>query len=318
MSVQSPARNTAIKPIFRQSASAARSLIPLLLALVLIAGFALRPEWFAVPRAFLNDHIARPVSWVSNAPLQAWDWLEEQFRSRAELIEQKQALEHENLILQRKVLQMANLIAENSRLKELLNATEMVEDSVVVAELLSLSPDPRRLEITLNRGSADGTFIGQPVLDDAGLVGHVIETSHHTARVLTIADSNNAVPVQVARSGVRGIAEGSGRLDEIHIRNLVPTTDILAGDIIVSSGLGGRYPAGYPVGVVDSIDYDGSDAFLRVVVRPSAKLNQSKLFLLLFREEANPLAETLTAPAPGDNDPAIPASEPPTTDESPP
>lgn len=262
-------------------------LIPALLALALITAFLLRPTWFEQPRALLSDNVVRPFNWVARSPMQAWDWLTEQIQTRAQLQEHNQSLAHENLILQRKVLQMANLIAENARLKELLNATGMVEDSVVVAELLSVSPDPKRLEITLNRGQADGAFVGQPVLDDAGLVGHIIDISQHTARVLTITDTNNAVPVQVTRNGVRGIAEGSGRLDEIYIRNLVPTTDIQTGDIVVSSGLGGRYPAGYPIGVVTSLDYDSADAFLRVVVRPSAKLDQSKLFLLLFREEAN-------------------------------
>lgn len=217
-------------------------------------------------------------------------------------------LEHENLILQRNVLRMAALQAENSRLKELLNSTEMLDDSVLVSEVLGISPDPRRMEMVVNRGSADHVFEGQPVLDAHGLVGIVTEFSEHTARVLLITDTSNAVPVQVNRNGVRGIAEGSGRLDELYIRNLVPTTDIKQGDLIVSSGLGGRYPPAYPVGEVTRIEYDGADSFLRVVVKPLAHLDRAQQLLLIFRLEAK--VPVLTPPP---EKPAPTATAPTTT-----
>ena len=279
--------------------------MPAALALILLGVGYYKPDILAGTRSLLTDNVARPLYWLTAFPARAWHWAEDVFSSRQALQERNVALEHENLILQRNVLRMAALMAENARLKELLNSTELLDDSALVAELLGASPDPRRQEILIHRGRADGVFEGQPVLDAFGLVGNVIEISDHTARVLLISDTSNAVPVQVNRNGVRGIAEGSGQLDELYIRNLVPTTDIKEGDLIVSSGLGGRYPPGYPVGEVMRIEYDGADSFLRVVVRPSAQLDRSQQLLLVFRSEAQ-LPESTTSesatPAPSDTD----------------
>jgi rod shape-determining protein MreC len=263
-----------------------------LLAVTLIATGYWYPEHVRGIRNQLIDKAAHPLFVLTSLPGGIRSWFSDHVISRDTLQDRNLALEHENLILQRKVLQTASLMAENARLHELLNSTEILEDAVLVAELLGISPDPLRQEILLRRGSNHGIFEGQPVLDAYGLVGSVIEVTSETTRVLLITDSTNAVPVQVNRNGVRGIAEGTGRPDELYIRNLVPTTDIHEGDLIISSGLGGRYPLGYPVGNVIRIEYDGADSFLRVVIRPTARLDQSRQFLLLYRQEAK-----LPAPA---------------------
>ncbi len=266
------------------------------MALALLGAGYFRPELLSDVRSLLSDNVARPLYWLTSFPTQAFQWFDETFSSRVQLEERNRALEHENLILQRNVLRMAGLQADNARLKELLNSTEILDDSVLVAELLGVSPDPRRMEMVVNRGKADGVFEGQPVLDAHGLVGIVTYFSEHTARILLITDTNNAVPIQVNRNGVRGIAEGSGRLDELYIRNLVPTTDIKKGDLIVSSGLGGRYPPAYPVGEVTRIEYDDAASFLRVVVKPSAQLDRAQQLLLVYRPEAKVPLPAATAP----------------------
>ena len=276
-----------IKPIFNKGPTlASRLLLPALLAVTLIATGYWYPENVRAIRGQLIDKAAHPLFVLTSLPGEVRSWFSDHVISRDTLQDRNLALEHENLILQRKVLQTASLMAENARLHELLNSTEILEDAVLVAELLGISPDPLRQEILLRRGSNHGIFEGQPVLDAYGLVGSVTEVTSETTRVLLITDSTNAVPVQVNRNGVRGIAEGTGRPDELYIRNLVPTTDIHEGDLIISSGLGGRYPLGYPVGNVIRIEYDGADSFLRVVIRPTARLDQSRQFLLLYRQEA--------------------------------
>jgi len=287
-------------------------LVPAVLALVLLGFGYYRPESLSGLRNLLSDNVARPLYWLTLFPSRAWHWTDELLSSRLTLQERNRALEHENLILQRNVLRMAALMAENSRLKELLNSTEMLDDSALVAELLGVSPDPRRQEMLIRRGHRDGAFEGQPVLDAYGLVGIVIDVSEHTSRVLMITDITNAVPVQVNRNGVRGVAEGTGFMDELYIRNLVPTTDIQKGDLIVSSGLGGRYPPGYPVGEVTRIEYEGADSFLRVVVKPSAQLDRSRQLLLVFRAEAQNPTPTPTIPAS-----TIPATTPAPTANAP-
>lgn len=287
---------------------ASRLLLPALLAISLIGAGYWYPDSLRSIRYQLTDKAARPLFLLTGFPAQAWTWLNDRLSSREILQERNRALEHENLILQRKVLQTASLTAENARLRELLNSTEMFEDAVLVAELLGISPDPLKQEILLHRGRNHGVFEGQPVLDADGLIGSVTEVSDETARVLLITDASNAVPIQVNRNGVRGIAEGSGRPDELYIRNLVPTTDIHEGDLIVSSGLGGRYPFGYPVGEVIRIEYDGADSFLRVVIRPTAHPDRSRQFLLLYRPEAKLPLPATRAPAT-----ALPTTNAPTT-----
>ncbi len=271
-----------------------------MVALALLGVGYFRPEALVGMRSLLSDHVARPLYWLTNFPSQALHWFDDTFSSRVQLEERNRALEHENLILQRNVLRMAALQADNARLKELLNSTEMLDDSALVSGLLGVSSDPRRMEMVVNRGKADGVFEGQPALDAHGLVGIVTEFSEHTAHILLITDTSNAVPIQVNRNGVRGIAEGSGRLDELYIRNLVPTTDIKQGDLIVSSGLGGRYPPAYPVGEVTRIEYDDAASFLRVVVKPLAQLDRLQQLLLVYRPEAKitpPAASSTSAEA---------------------
>lgn len=307
-------RGQVIKPIFTQGPTlASRLLLPVLLASTLIITGYWYPDSLLEIRRQLLDKTARPLFLITDFPVQAWHWLDETLSSRNDLLERNRALEHESLILQRKVLQMASLMAENARLNELLNSTETLEDSVVVAELLGVSPDPLKQEILLRRGSQQGVFEGQPVLDAYGLVGSVTDVAQETARVLLITDSTNAVPVQVNRNGVRGIAEGTGRPDELYIRNLVPTTDIHEGDLIVSSGLGGRYPLGYPVGEVVRIEYDGADSFLRVVIRPTAHLDRSRQFLLLYRVEAKLPLPSVSTETPVPTEASAPTEAPTST-----
>jgi len=154
-----------------------------------------------------------------------------------------------------------------------------------VAETISVSPSPFQHQITIDKGTQDGLYIGQAVIDAYGLVGQVIEVNSGSARVILISDSRHAIPVQVNRNGVRAIAEGTGRADTLLLPNMVETTDIKAGDLLVSSGLGQRFPVGYPVGVVESVESDPGQAFLNIVVRPSAKLDRGRYVLLVFAGE---------------------------------
>ena len=140
----------------------------------------------------------------------------------------------------------------------------MLRDDVLVAELIGVSPDPVRHQLVLNKGEADGVFVGQPLIDADGLMGQVVEVSAWLRRALLITDVTHSVPVQVNRNGVRAIAEGTGELGSLEIRHVSSNTDIQVGDLLVSSGLGGRFPEGYPVAVVSEVERDPGQAFARV------------------------------------------------------
>ena len=173
------------------------------------------------------------------------------------------------------------LQAENVRLRGLLNSTAMLRDDVLVAELIGVSPDPVRHQLVLNKGRNDGVFVGQPLIDADGLMGQIVEVSAGTSRALLITDATHSIPVQVNRNGVRAIAEGTGSLGELEVRHVSANTDIETGDLLVTSGLGGRFPGGYPVAVVTAIERDPGRMFARVVARPNAALDRSQPLLVV-------------------------------------
>lgn len=228
-----------------------------------------------------------PMQWLSNLPKGVVEWLDEATTSRVELQEAVDAMEARTLVLERKAQKFAFIMAENVRLRELLNASGVIDETVKVAELIGVSPNPFKHYVIVNKGSTDGVEVGQAVLDSSGLFGQVIETSEFASRVLLISDNSHAVPVQVNRSGVRAIALGNGNFDALELANVPDTSDIQEGDLLVSSGLGERFPPGYPVAVVDSVQHDPGQPFARVVAKPSAKLNRSRLVLIVTKPASN-------------------------------
>ena len=230
----------------------------------------------------LLDAVGAPIYWVADLPLRLRDWGQTNIQSRAEALEENERLLRENLVLQGRSQQMAALQAENVRLRALLNSTAMLRDDVLVAEILGVSPDPVRHQLVLNKGENDGVSVGQPLIDADGLMGQIVEVSASTSRALLITDATHSIPVQVNRNGVRAIAEGTGSLGALEIRHVSATTDIEVGDLLETSGLGGRFPGGYPVAVVTEIERDPGKMFAHVVARPSAALDRSRHVLLVF------------------------------------
>jgi rod shape-determining protein MreC len=230
----------------------------------------------------LLDTAATPVYWVADLPSRLGGWSEVHIRSRAQLLEQNERLNRENLILQGRSQQMASLQAQNVRLRALLNSTALLRDDVLVAELIGVSPDPVRHQLVLNKGEQDGVFVGQPLIDAHGLMGQIVEVSAVNSRALLVTDTTHSIPVQLNRNGVRAIAEGSGSLAMLEIHHVAATTDIQIGDLLETSGLGGRFPMGYPVAVVSKVERDPGQAFARILARPSAALDRSRHVLLVF------------------------------------
>lgn len=227
-------------------------------------------------------NLSAPIYWLVDMPRNLLEWGQENFKSRSKLEEENASMRAQLLIHERKLQQLAVLAAENVRLRELLNSTELISDRVLVAELIGVSPDPLIHRITINKGSRQGVFVGQPLLDADGLMGQVVEVSDFSAQVLLITDSTHALPVQVNRNGVRAIVEGTGDLYSLNLRHLSNTVDIREGDLLISSGLGGRFPAGYPVAEVVSVVHDPGEPFATVVARPKAQLNRGRYVLLVF------------------------------------
>ena len=246
--------------------------------------------------------LVTPFYQLTDIPRRINDWRTGLFVSRADLQLENETLKTELLIHQRKLQQLASLAAENVRLRQLLNASELLQDSVLIAELIGVSPNPLSHKVIINRGSQVGVFKGQPVLDAFGLMGQVVEVSPESSTVLLISDATHAIPVQVNRNGVRAIAEGSGDLNRLSLRHVSTNTDIREGDLLVSSGLGERFPVGYPVAEVTQVVRDPGKAFLTVVAKPMARLDRSRHLLLVFEQRSEtpqqPVAKPITKTKP--------------------
>jgi rod shape-determining protein MreC len=223
-----------------------------------------------------------PLQLLANFPYQMKEWVGMNTTSRTKLEQKNVSLEKERLILLGQLQRSAELAAENLRLRQLLNATELLMQSVLVTEVIGVSPNPVNHTVTVDRGTNDGVYIGQPVLDADGLMGQVVEVYENYSKVLLITDINHALPVQVLRNGLRSIVEGISDFNLMALRFVSPTVDIEEGDKLVSSGLGGRFPMGYPVGTVSSISQKPGEKFMEIKVIPSAKLDRSRHLLLVF------------------------------------
>lgn len=246
--------------------------------------------WLEPVRSKL-DTVTIPFYLVTDIPNQVATWFDTHWISRQQLQQENQALRNKITIQESRLQQMATLVAENLRLRQLMNSSEIVQDRVLVAEMIGVSPDPLEHKVIVDKGSRDGVYVGQPLLDAFGLMGQVVSVTDFTAQVLLITDNSHAIPVQVTRNNVRTVAEGIGDLYQLQLRYVSSTVDMKEGDILVSSGLGGRFPVGYPVAQVESITYDPGKPFANVVARPAAQLDRSRHVLLVFSEEPNPVVQ---------------------------
>ncbi|WP_223523984.1 rod shape-determining protein MreC [Pseudomonas sp. A-B-26] len=254
--------------------------------------------------------------WITDLPQRLWQGVASQFGSRTELVAENEKLKSENLLLQGRMQKLASLTEQNVRLRELLNSSALVNEKVEVAELIGMDPNPFTHRIIINKGERDGVILGQPVLDARGLMGQVVELMPYTSRVLLLTDTTHSIPVQVNRNGLRAIASGTGNPERLELRHVADTADIKEGDLLVSSGLGQRFPAGYPVATVKEVIHDSGQPFAIVRAVPTAALNRSRYLLLVFsdgrtaEERANEAAQAQEALDQHGGGPIIPATVP--------
>lgn len=229
--------------------------------------------------------VVAPVHWVADAPLFFLDGLNGFLDSKQNALDKNNQLQLQVLALQQKAQKLLSIEAENTHLRELLNASAIVSrESVLVAELSGVDPDPFRHEIIINKGKNDQLYVGQPVLDAYGLMGQVIEVGLMTSRVLLITDHRHALSVQLNRNGVRAVASGMGDINKLSIKYVADTADIKVGDLLVSSGLDQRFPQGYPVAEVSEVQRDPGQVFVTVFATPKAKLDRSRYVMLIVKQ----------------------------------
>ena len=235
-----------------------------------------------------------PLQFVANMPVAVTHWVSEAFSTRRQLTEENRKLRKENLLLRARQQKFAALETENIRLRDLVESSFKVGDHVLIAELVSVDLDPYRQQVVINKGSSSGVYEGQPVLDANAVMGQVIHVNRFTSTVLMITDASHALPVQVNRNGLRTVAIGTGKINELALLHLPNNADVQVGDLLVTSGLGGRFPSGYPVAEVTAVERTPGQTFASVLAIPSAHLERAREVLLVWT--LTPLENFQTAP----------------------
>ena len=259
-----------------------------------------------------------PVILAVEAPFKMGQRLGEELRQRHALMDRVAILERERRERLAELSLLEELRDDNRELRDLLDASQRLEPDFQSAELMNIDLNPWSHRVLINRGSRDGLKAGQPVIDAFGVMGQIDEVAFNTAQVILISDPDHALPVRVQRTGLRTVAYGSGRINQLRLTDLPMNVDLQPGDILVTSGLGGAFTAGLPVAEVESVSRPVGEAFAKAVVRPVARLDRARHVLVVNSPEleddveadddTDAAADAPPAAAEGD-EPAEPAPE---------
>ncbi len=275
-----------MKPIFSRGTSLQ---LRLFLAIIVATSLILsdkRIDALVKIRNYMETAIS-PFYFLVNKPLKFLDNLSETLASRQKLKLENHALRQELFLKNSDLLLLEQFKQENFRLRELLGSPLRQEERMMITQVISISANPYSYQVVIDKGSNNGVYEGQPVISDKGVVGQVEAVAKITSRVLLICDIAHAIPSQVLRNDVRVIATGGGCNEDLHLEHLPNNTDIRVGDILVTSGLGGRFPEGYPVAVISSVKIDSQHADTVIKAQPSASLQRLRYLLLLWGADRN-------------------------------
>lgn len=232
--------------------------------------------------------VVYPLQQLVNIPVNLGLWVSGSFKDQADLLEENTNLKMETTLLRTQLQKFSALEAENLRLRELLQSSKRISDRVLIAEILAVDLDPFTRQIVINKGNNFDVYNGQPILDAEGVMGQIIHVGPYSSNAMLITDPNHAIPVELNRNGYRAIAIGTGGKGGkggLELTNIPNNTDISVDDLLVTSGLGGRFPPGYPVGRIAKIETDVSQSFAKVSITPTANLDRGREALLVWSED---------------------------------
>ena len=237
-----------------------------------------------------------PIQYLVNLPVSVAHWMSESVSSHESLTEENERLRIQQLLFKAQLQKLAALQVENVRLRELLQSSKKVGENVLIAELLAVDLDPFSRQIVINKGTNDNTYLGQPVLDAEGIMGQIVHTGPFSSTAMLITDANHAIPVHVNRNGLRAIALGTGAPDVLEIPYLPISADVVVGDLLTSSGLGGRFPRDYPVARITQVTRNPTQPYATVTAEPIALLERSREVLLVWPSDETPRPVDVSEP----------------------
>ena len=237
-----------------------------------------------------------PIQLSVEFPGSVSDWFSESLATRRKLQEEIDSLRTQQLMQKTQMQKLAALEVENIRLRELLDSSFEIGEKVLIAELMSVNLDPYKHQVVINKGELHDVYPGQPLVDANGVMGQIVHAGPYTSTAILITDTSHALPVQVNRNGLRSIALGSGSINRLELPYIPNSADIQPGDLLTTSGLGGRFPPGYPVATVESVKHNPGNAFTQVIATPLAHLNSSREVLLVWVNATASVASTENIP----------------------
>ena len=240
--------------------------------------------------------VAYPVQIAVASPFEGWDWFRESVTTRDALRADKSKLEAELRLAQFRLQRYEALEAETMRLRGLREATVGVTDRFTIGNVMNVDLDAFRERVLVDKGAQDGVFVGQAVLDSGGVFGQVARVGQLTSEVILLSDAAHAIPVQINRNGLRTIAVGTGDMARLKLPYLPTSADVVAGDLLVTSGLGGGFPAGYPVGTVAEVKRDPAQSLAEVAVKPAAALDRSRELMFVWMKPQPAAADSSMTP----------------------
>lgn len=288
-----------MKPIFERGPS-----LPLRLFFAVLASFGLIAlDHYTSSSVQLRSWLTAAVSplfYVANMPQDIMFGASEQFKSQQKILEENQQLK-DSLLLQNGQLQRLQFLQqENDKLRALLGARPVTEGKRLIAEVLAVYSHPFSHQIVLNKGSTDGVSVGQPIIDDLGVLGQVVTVGPNSSRAILIADNTHAISARVERTGLSVVAEGIGQANSLRLIHLPHSTDVVEGDRLVTSGLDGVFPEGYPIAKVVNVVRDARQPFLQVTAEPYAKLDRIRYVLLVWPHQGTSVADPDIVEPPAD------------------
>jgi rod shape-determining protein MreC len=240
--------------------------------------------------------VAYPMQIAVASPFDGWNWFRDSVTTRDALRADKSKLEADLRLAQFRLQRYEALEAETQRLRALRESTAAVTDHFVIGDVMDVDLDAFRERVLVDKGASDGVYVGQAVLDSGGVFGQVARVGQLTSEVILVSDAAHAIPVQINRNGLRTIAVGTGDTNRLKLPYLPTSADVITGDLLVTSGLGGGFPAGYPVGSVAEVKRDPAQSLADIDVKPAAALDRSReLMFVWLKPQA---AELLPAPKP--------------------
>ena len=271
-----------MQTLFIRGPSATVRMIVLVMASVALMTVDHRWKSVELVRSAISS-LLYPLQYTIDLPIRLFYWADDSLSERQVLLEKNRHFEERHLENRVQLQKLDIIEKENERLRKLLGATPKTSERLLISEIINVDTDPYRQLILLNKGSNHDVYQGQPIIDALGIMGQVVHVGPLSSSAMLITDASHAIPVQINRTGLRAIAFGTGKIDQLKLRHLPHNVDIKVGDLLITSGLGETFPANFPVAIISKVERPAGEPFADIEARPHAQLDKSREVLLVWR-----------------------------------